>query len=176
MWPEILLPSLLAAQGIFGGLDTLLNHELMERLPYRAEARDEIGLHALRETAYACLFLGIAWFDWHGAAAGVPIFLVAAEIYVTTCDELVENKIRVLPLNERLLHVFLTLNLGAIATVLTLTVSEWGSHSTGLVFSNHGALSIVLTLLGLAAAAWALRDAMAWRRLNATPRSTTRLR
>lgn len=175
MLPEMLLPLLLAAQGLVGGLDTLLNHELIERLPYRAEARDEIGLHALREATYACLFLGIAWFDWHGALAGVLVFLLAVEICITISDELVENKIRVLPQNERLLHVFLILNLGAITAVLIPTALEWGSHSTEFVVSSHGVVSVVLTLLGLAAAVWAVRDAIAWRRLNSTSRLPARL-
>jgi hypothetical protein len=166
MWPEAVLPALLALQGIVGAADTLLNHEIIEKLPYRVEARGEIGLHALRETVYACLFLGVAWFHWHGAAGAILAVLVASEIGITAFDEVVENRIRRLPQNERLLHVFLTLNLGLITAVLVPTLLEWGAHPTGLLFKNYGALSIVLTVLGVAAGAWAIRDALAWRRLK----------
>lgn len=69
MPPEIILPALLVLQGIVGGVDTLINHEIIERLPHRVEARNEIGLHWVRETIYACLFGGLAWFEFHGAAA-----------------------------------------------------------------------------------------------------------
>ena len=51
MTADVLLPALLAAQGLMGGIDTLYNHEWLEKLPRRADARGEIGLHAIREGA-----------------------------------------------------------------------------------------------------------------------------
>jgi len=38
----------------------------------------EVGLHALREGIYAALFLGLGWFQWHGATAAVIAGLLAA--------------------------------------------------------------------------------------------------
>jgi hypothetical protein len=67
--PELILVILLAAQGVLGGIDTLVNHEWLAKLPQRHEAQGEIGLHALREANYAILFGGLAWLSWHGAAA-----------------------------------------------------------------------------------------------------------
>ena len=55
-----LVVALLALQGVLGGVDTVLNHELIVKLPRRAEARGEIGLHSIREAIYACLFGGLA--------------------------------------------------------------------------------------------------------------------
>jgi hypothetical protein len=174
--PELLLPWLLVAQGVIGGTDTLFNHEIVERLPQRMEARGEIALHALREALYGTLFVGLAWHAWHGTAALAIAALVAAELIVTATDEYVENRIRVMPQNERVLHVLLTLNLGLIVAVLVVVLRDWGDQPTALVRVDHGALSVALTALGLASWAWSLRDLSAWRRLHreaASMRATT---
>jgi hypothetical protein len=148
-----------------GGVDTLLNHEIIERLPYRVQARREIGLHSIREAVYGALFCGLAWYAWHGALALAVAALLCAEIVVTATDELVENRTRVLPDNERVLHVFLTLNLGLIVALMLPTLASWASQPTGLVASDKGWISWALTGLGAASAAWSLRDLFAWRRL-----------
>ena len=163
---ESLLAVLLVAQGVMGGVDTLLNHELIARLPQRPEARSEIGLHVAREGIWAFLFLGLAWLAWHGALALVIAAVVVAEIAITAVDEYVENRIRVLPQNERVLHVFLTLNLGLIIALLVPILLGWGREPTALVRQSHGVLSWLLTLLALSAATWSLRDFFAWRRLG----------
>ena len=61
--------SLLTVQTLLGALDTLWNHELVERLPSRRAARVELALHAAREFVYVFLFLALAWREWHGAWA-----------------------------------------------------------------------------------------------------------
>jgi len=166
-----LVPLLLLAQGVMGGLDTLLNHELIERLPYRPEARNEIGLHAIREAIYGTLFLAFAWFEWHGAAALLIALLLTGEVLVTATDEFVENRIRVLPQNERVMHVFLTLNLGAIIAFLLPTLQDWGRLPAGLASTTHGWVSWVLSGLALTALAWSVRDARAWFTLGARRRA-----
>ena len=163
---EGLLPALLVAQGVMGGIDTLLNHELIAKLPRRPEARTEIGLHVVREAIWAGLFAGLGWFAWHGAAAAIIAALLVAEIGITAWDEFVENRIRVLPQNERMLHVVLTLNLGVVIALLVPLLLAWGKEPTGIVATSHGALSWILSLLALAAGAWSMRDLFAWRRLG----------
>ena len=159
---------LLALQGVLGGIDTLLNHEWIERLPQRPQVHAEIGLHALRETTYALLFAGTGWFAWHGALAWVIPALLIWEVLVTATDEAVENSVRVLPRNERVMHVFLTLNLGAIIAFVVAQLPDWIARPTGLEPVHYGALTWILTLLALSSAAWALRDFLAWRRLRRT--------
>lgn len=66
---EAVLPFLLVAQGVLAGVDTVLNHELLARLPKRPEARPELALHVGREAIWAVLLTGLAWFAWHGAFA-----------------------------------------------------------------------------------------------------------
>jgi hypothetical protein len=158
-------------QGVLGGIDTLVNHEWLARLPRRSDARGEIGLHSLREANYAVLFGGLAWFSWHGAAAWLIAALLIAEIFITARDEWIENRIRVLPQNERVMHVFLTLNLGAIIALLVPVLLGWSRHSTGLVTQEYGVLSWLLSALALAAAFWCVRDFIAWRRLRIPGRS-----
>src|SRR6266513_316847 len=103
---EALVPALLAVQGVLGGIDTLLNHEWLARLPKRPEARGEIGLHSIREATYATLFAGFAWFDMQGSVCALVAALLVLEVIITSCDEFVENRIRLLPQNERVLHIF----------------------------------------------------------------------
>lgn len=162
MTTETVLPYLLAAQGLMGAVDTLFNHELVERLPRRPEARGEIGLHSMREALYAALFAGVGWFDWYGTAAFVLLGVLVAEIAVDAVDEWTENRIRVLPQNERVLHMILTLNLGAIAVFLALAVAEWRTQPTALVFNARGWISWLLTFLAVSSAAWSVRDFVAW--------------
>jgi hypothetical protein len=64
------------------------------------------------------------------------------------------------------LHVFLTLNLGAIIAFLAPQLLEWSARPTGVARADHGFLSWVLTLFALSSAAWAVRDFIAWRRLR----------
>jgi hypothetical protein len=161
-----LLPALLVAQGAMAGVDTLLNHELIARLPQRPAARTEIGLHVVRETIWAFLFAALAWSAWHGAAAAFLGAVLAAEVVITACDEFVENRSRVLPQNERVVHVFLTLNLGVIIALLVPVLFGWASRPSAVVAQHYGAASWLVTPFALAAAAWAVRDFFAWRRLG----------
>ena len=162
-----LLPFLLLGQAIVGGADTLLNHELIARLPDRPEARSEIALHAVREAIYATLFIGLSLFAWHGAWAWALPALLAAEVLVTGSDEYVENRHRLLPQNERVMHVLLTLNLGAIIVVACMLAPQWAAQPTALARLDMGWPQWTLVALGIASAAWSIRDALAWRRLGA---------
>lgn len=155
------LPALLVLQGLLGAIDTLVNHELIEALPRRREARRELPLHSAREAVYAALFLGLGWFAWLGAFAAVIAVLLVAEVAITLTDELVENRIRVLPQNERALHVLLTLNFGAIIALGVPMLADWGANPTELAPAHHGWMSWALTVFGVSSAAWSVRDAVA---------------
>lgn len=160
------LSALLVLQGVMGAIDTIVNHELLERLSRRPEARGELALHAGREAVYAALFLGLGWFAWLGAAALVIGLLLLAEIAITVSDELIENRIRVLPQNERALHIFLTLNFGALVALLVPVLADWWANPAALAPSYSGWTSWALAALGLASAGWSVRDLIASRRLR----------
>jgi len=149
-----------------GAVDTLLNHEFIEDLPHRRGARGEVGLHAAREAVYGALFLGFAWLAWLGAFAVVIGALLIAEVAVTVRDELVENRVRVLPRNERALHVFLTLNFGAIIALFVPVLWDWWSNPTEFAPAHHGWMTWALSLLGIMSAACSVRDLLAFRRLG----------
>ena len=161
-----LLPWVLVAQGAMGGFDTIVNHEIIERLPHRESARREIGWHSVREATYATLFAGLGWFEWHGNAAFFIAGLLALEIVVTSTDEWIENRTRVLPQNERVLHVFLTLNLGLILALLAPILFAWSQLPTALVRADHRLAAWILAAFAAAAACWSVRDLLAWRRLS----------
>jgi hypothetical protein len=148
-----------------GAVDTLLNHEIIERLPQRPAARTEIGLHVIREANYALLFGGLGWFVWHGWAAAVIAVLLVVEVADTALDELVENRSRVLPQNERGLHLFLTLNLGAIIALLVPLLLAWSTYPSAILIAQRGVISWLLGALALTSAAWAARDLIAYVRL-----------
>jgi hypothetical protein len=150
-----------------GAIDTLVNHEFIEALPRRQAARGEIGLHSVRETIYGTLFMALAWFEWNGAFAAFIGALLAAEVAVTATDEFIENRIRVLPQNERVLHVFLTLNFGAIIALLVPALLDWGAQPTSLHRVHHGWTSWALSALAVTSLAWSVRDLLAFRRLAA---------
>jgi len=171
---EPVLLGLLVAQGVMGGFDTVINHDLIAQLSKRPSARTEVGLHALREALYAALFIGLGWFAWHGAAAAIVAGLLAAEVLVSTADDYVENRTRVLPQNERVLHVFLTLNLGFILVTTVLVLVQWMPQPTALVARAPDPLAWVLSALAAASLFWAGRDLASWLRLavNGDSRST----
>jgi hypothetical protein len=163
---ENILATLLLVQGVLGSIDTLYNHELLERLPWRIQARSEVALHAVREAIYGLLFIGLAWFAWYGAWASIPAVFLGIQVLVDAADEFVENKSRVLPQNERVLHFFIVVNLGLITAALAAVLFTWASQPTGVVKTGYGLRSWLLSALGLAGMAWAARDWLAWRRLG----------
>ena len=163
---EAWMPWLLLGQAVVGGADTLVNHELIARLPWRVESRRELVLHALRESIYGALFIGLSLFAWHGAAAWIIAALLAAEVLVTATDEFLENRTRKLPDNERVMHVFLTINLGLLIALLVPVLAAWSREATAWERADRGILGWLLVALGLASAAWAVRDALAVRRLG----------
>ena len=164
-----LVLTLLVLHGLLGGLDVVLNHELAERLPHRPGAAMEETLHAAREALFAALFLGLAWFEWHGAAAWLVAAVIACEVVVSTWDSVLEDQTRRLPPLERVLHVALLINLGAYTTLLAPHWLAWRALPSAVAPVSHGWQSLALTALGLAAIAWCLRDALSSRRLRQAP-------
>lgn len=153
---------LLVLHGVVGGLDVILNHELIVRLPGRVWAKSEEALHGAREFLFAVIFGGLAWFEWHGAMAIVLGLVIASEYVVSFVDTLLEDKTRRLPLMERALHTILFINLGAYTALLIPRMYEWSGMPTGMRFTHHGMLSWVLTALSALSFAWSVRDTLSY--------------
>src|SRR4051812_29679467 len=95
------LLTLFLIQALLGSIDTLVNHELIARLPRRNGARSELALHAARELVYCALFALAGWLTLTGAAAAIALALLVSELIISATDEWVENSTRVLPSGER---------------------------------------------------------------------------
>lgn len=149
----------LLAHGVIGSIDVLVNHELVARVPALPGSAVEQWLHGARELIFAALFAGLAWFTWEGAAAYVIAALLLAELAVSTTDSVVEPGVRVLPFAERVLHVLLFVNFGALLALLLPRLAAWAELPTRLAPASYGAASWALSVLSLLALAWALRDA-----------------
>jgi uncharacterized protein (TIGR01777 family) len=160
---------LLSVQAVMGAFDNLWHHELQARLPQRPSARRELALHAIREAVYGVIFIGLAWWHWHGGFAVLLAGLLAVEVAVTLADFLEEDRSRQLPPFERVLHTLLTISYGAFLTLFAPVLWSWAHEPTRLLAASHGAWAPLLTLYGVGVLAWSLRNALALRRLVRLP-------
>jgi hypothetical protein len=158
--------SLLIFHGMLGGLDVLVNHELIEHLPSRIAARTEEALHSLRELLFALLFGGFAWFRWGGELVWCIVLLLLGELIVSLTDSLVEDDTRRLSAAERTMHVLLLINFGAYTSMSIPVLVHWYVMPTGLELAYYGWRTWVLTALAAASFAWCLRDAYSWAMLG----------
>lgn len=152
---------LMAVQAVLGAFDTLYHHELTEALPHRANAALELRLHAVRSSLYSLMFVGLAFWQWHGLWAWFWVGLFVVEILLTLWDFVVEDQTRALPATERITHTILTLNGGALMALLAGVMWNWSALPTAIVGQPLGWLHGFLVLSGLGVGVSALRDALA---------------
>jgi len=153
--------SILTVQTLLGALDTLWNHEIVEKLPGRRGARHELAAHALRAFAYAGLFLALAWREWHGAWALLVAGVLLFETVVTLVDFVIEDRTRRLGAFERVLHTVLTLLFGVVLTALAPVLLAWFALPTAVVETSHGGFSVLFSGFAAGMAAWGIRDGIA---------------
>ncbi|HWS87360.1 MAG TPA: hypothetical protein VN282_10365 [Pyrinomonadaceae bacterium] len=159
---------LLAVQGAIGAFDTVYYHEWRARLPALPGARAELRLHALRALVYAALFALLPRVEWRGAWAYVLASLLAAEVFITLRDFVVEDAVRA-PLGgvfagERTTHTLMAIIYGAMLANLLPVLNAWRHQSTALVPHTEvvpEGLVWVLTLMSAGVALSGLRDAYA---------------
>ena len=149
---------LLLFQGLLGGFDVMWNHEWKERLPSRPSAALEQKIHGVRELFYAVVFIGLAWYEWHGVWAWVFLAVLAVEILLTAWDFVVEDQTRRLSATERVTHLVLSMCGGAYVALLMPVLSEWSQQTSELTAADYGMRSWVLTAFGLGVLAWGWRD------------------
>jgi len=159
---------LLAVQGAIGAFDTFYYHEWRARLPALPGARPELRLHAVRALIYAVLFASIPRVEWRGAWAYVLASLLAAEIFITLRDFVVEDGVRA-PLGgvfagERVTHTVMAIIYGAMLANLLPALLGWRHEPTALAPHTQtvpAELVWLLTLMSVGVAASGLRDAYA---------------
>ena len=115
----------------------------------------------------AMLFFSTAWFAWHGVLAWCIAALVLGELIVSAIDVVAEKATRDLPVTERVLHLFLFVNLGVIVALLGQVVLGWHGLPTALVAVDYGWASWALSVLAALALGWSVRDSIAAIRLGA---------
>ena len=105
-------------QAVIGAFDLVFHHEGTERLTWKPSARRELWLHAIRNGLYAVVFLVLAWFEACGLWALLLAIVLLAEVMITLADFVVEDRTRLLPESERVIHTVLAVSYGAfLATV-----------------------------------------------------------
>jgi len=149
---------LLIIQGVLGAYDVLWNHEYKEKLPLKPSAALEQKIHGIREILYAILFIGLAWWAWHGVWAGLLSALIVIEILLTAWDFVIEDKTRLLGATERITHLVLSMVGGAYVALLIPILFEWSFLPTGFVEVVYGLRSWLLTAFGIGVLAWGIRD------------------
>ncbi|MCS0591666.1 hypothetical protein ACFQ09_25100 [Massilia norwichensis] len=75
-------------------------------------------------------------------------------------DVVVEGDTRVLPKPERVLHLFLFMNLGALLVLVGQMVYGWHALPDGIQPTDYGWASWVLSTMGIGALVWAIRDGL----------------
>lgn len=148
----------IAIQMAMGAIDTLYHHELTERLAWRESQTKELKLHAIRNIAYAVVFILLALFQPSGWIAGGLIILLIAEVGVTLRDFVEEDLTRKLPITERLLHTLMTANYGVVLALLLPVLVGWSKEPTALTAVWYGLWSLFLLAGGLAVTIFAARD------------------
>lgn len=158
--------AVLIFQALVGAFDNLWHHEWQARLPQRPGARRELRWHAIREALYGALFLALAWWTWQGLLALLIAAVLAVEIVITLADFLEEDSSRSLPPLERVLHTVLAISYGAFVALLAPVLIAWAQLPIGLGDAGRGLVSWLYTAFAAVVWAWALRNALAVRRLG----------
>jgi hypothetical protein len=167
---------LLIVQGLLGAYDVLWHHEWKERLPERPQAMCEQKLHGSRELLYAVVFIGIAWWEWHGTLAWLLAFVLVVEMLLTAWDFVEEDRSRRLSPTERVTHLILSMNGGAYLALLFSHWLAWSRQPSGLIAADYGLRSWALTVLGIGVFVWGLRDCLSgWRPSTQTAAVRARL-
>jgi hypothetical protein len=148
----------LILHGLLGGADVLLNHELLARLPAQDWSGPEERMHSAREWIFFAIFASLAWFEWHGAAVWWIALLYLAEVLVSARDVVIEGNTRVLPKPERVLHLFLFMNLGAMVVLVGQASIGWHGLPMAVVRVDYGWASWVLSAMAAGSLVWAIRD------------------
>ncbi|ATU67205.1 TIGR01777 family oxidoreductase [Piscinibacter gummiphilus] len=165
----LLIDTILICQALLGAFDNLWHHEWQARLPQQRGARRELALHAAREALYGALFLGLAWWAWHGLFALAIAIVLAVEVVITLADFLEEDRTRQLPPFERWLHTVLTVSYGLFVGVMGPVLLDWAAEPTALVANGRGLVSWWFTAMAAGVWAWSVRNALAVRRLGEVP-------
>ena len=156
----------IALQIVMGGSDTLIHHELTEKLAWRRSQSHELRLHAIRNVFYAVIFIGLGTIEPGGWWAYAIILGLCVEFIITLWDFVEEDLTRKLPATERVIHTVLTANYGVVLALLIPVLWQWGHNPTGLVATWYGLWSVLMIVAAVGVFILGLRDFHASARLK----------
>lgn len=160
---------ILMVQATLGAFDTLYYHEYKLKLPHGDHTSHELRLHALRDFLYTIIIGSLAWVTWHGVLALVMVAMLLAEIVITLCDFVEEDKVRKLPAGERVMHSIMGIVYGAFLAYLAPNLIDWYTLPTGFGTAYHGFPGWVLTVIAAGVFVSGVRDLVASFRPNPGP-------
>ncbi|HWD41620.1 MAG TPA: hypothetical protein VG944_22445 [Fimbriimonas sp.] len=152
---------ILMVQACLGAFDTLYYHEHKLKLAYGDHTSNELRLHALRDFLYAVIIGSLAWITWHGLWAVVLAVIFAAEIVITLCDFVEEDRVRKLPPGERVMHSVMGIVYGAFLATLAPEWLKWVGLPAGFGAAYHGFPGWVLSVVAAGVFASGVRDLIA---------------
>lgn len=152
--------AILLLHGALLVFDSVVIHGWYARLRDDPRAAPELNLHALRAAAYAVVFGGLAWFEWHGALVVLLAALVGAEFALSLAGAVLADRTREVDLVERVVHFARGITTGAWAGFVFFTAfAHWMTAPTALAPMSYGGVTLALSAYALAAAFIAVRDA-----------------
>lgn len=152
---------ILMVQASLGAFDTLYYHEYKLQLAHGDHTAHELRLHAFRDFLYTAIIGSLGWVTWLGPLAVVLGLFLAAEIVITLCDFVEEDKVRKLPAGERVMHSVMGIVYGAFLAVLIPEMMRWYTLPVGFGAAYHGFPGWVLSAIALGVFISGVRDMLA---------------
>jgi phosphatidylglycerophosphate synthase len=158
---------LLLVNAVLGAWDTLWYHEYRARLTAKIDVtRTELQLHAARDAVYVGLYGFLALWQPEGLAVWVVLAGLGAEVVITLCDFVIEDRDRPalggMAPGERVLHSLMAIVYGAMIAHLVPELLAGSAEPTAAV--RHGApmwLSVLALVAATGIAASGVRDSLA---------------
>ena len=152
---------ILLLQATLGATDTLYYHEYKLKLAHGDHSQTELKLHATRDFCYAIIIGSLGFATWNGMLAWCLFAILIAEIVITLWDFIEEDKVRVLPAGERIMHTIMGIVYGAFLAYLLPEMLRWKDQPTGWGPSYHGFPAWLLLLLATGVFVSGVRDLIA---------------
>jgi hypothetical protein len=158
---------LLVVIGLLGAFDVAYFHTYRGRLVERPESRREAWLHVARGVVYAIQFLVVPNLRLTGAWFGALFVLFAIDVAVAVADVLEEPRSRAsqggLSGGEYLMHIVLSVLVGAMLSCLVAETARWPFEPTALTFEPRGPawLRLLAALMAGSSALVAALEALA---------------
>lgn len=158
-------------QALLGAFDTLYYHEFQQQLPRSSLAKKELRLHAVRDFAYAIIFITFGWFQLRGIFGILFLLIIAAEIIITIWDFIEEDRTRKLPAGERAMHTFMAIIYGAMIANLLPILFKWIRQDPEILGVYYGPISWIMLFFAGAVFLSGIRDMIASYKLGTKSRS-----